>query len=338
MCGIAGVIRWEEEPIDADVLGMLLVGNEHRGNDASGIVIQQEDGGINTLKNDEQAWKFVSTRAYKDFIEEHLLPTSRAVLLHARAATGSASPRDNKNNHPLFAGHSAVIHNGVIRNDDDLFKRYNLKREAETDTDIIRAIIDDKGLNEEAIKRIAQCAGSGAIAAVHPAYKDTLLLIRSGNPLVLADTGDFWYFSSEKNTLHKALRAPYESRGAWFGRQKPDAGFSNFPQHTAWIIGPNGVETHAECHICTGDYHEPWRRVYDEYAERQEKWNRIARPASETGKMKPAWCVRCKRVWQIPDNAISYSSYTCPARLGGCGQALWMPLTQDLESVKERVN
>lgn len=310
---------------------MLLVGNEHRGNDASGLVVQQANGSLSVLKKDIPGWKLVLSQEYEDFIKAHLHEDSRSVLVHARGAS-QGNPRDNNNNHPMFAGLSAIVHNGVIRNDNELFNRFKLERKAETDSDIIRAIVDEHGITEKAIREISSGLGSGAIAAVHPKFPNKLMLIRSGNPLTLASNEDFFFFSSEKQTLHKACRPYIERMGMWFQAQKPNVDFTNMANNTGWIIGLKGLESHTKCEICMGDYHEPWRKTYDEYAKRQEKWDNLAKPRAVVPgtdqKMKTAWCYKCKRDWAIPHDAI-YSQYTCDAGNGGCGQCLWQPPSKE---------
>lgn len=269
-------------------------------------------------------WRLVTSKEYEQFIKDYLRPDSRSVLIHARGAS-QGNPRDNKNNHPMFAGCSAIIHNGVIRNDDKLFEILHLERKAATDSDIIRAIVDKYGLTKEAIKFLARASGSGAIAGVHPEFRDKLLLVRSGNPLTLASNEDFFFFSSEKTTLHKACRPFVMRMGMWFQAQRPDVDFANMANNTAWIIGPKGLEAHVECQICQGDYTEPWRRTYEEYSKRQEKWDDRMKPAaSSDGKMKPAYCYKCDREWLIPVNGI-FSQYTCDTGNGGCGSSLWQP-------------
>jgi asparagine synthetase B (glutamine-hydrolysing) len=256
------------------------------------------------------------------------------VLVHARGAS-RGNPRDNKNNHPIHAGLSAVIHNGTLKNSDEMFDKMKLERKAEPDTDIARAIFDKWGFSKEAIKMLNRASGSGAIAAVHPEFPDKLMLIRSGNPLTLASNEDFFFFSSEKTTLHKACRPFVMRRGMWFQAQRPDVDFANMANDTAWLIGPKGLELHAECKICRGEYQEPWRRTYEEYEKRQEKWSNLAKPPaiSKDGKMemKPAYCWKCDRDWMIPINAI-YSQYTCDSANGGCGQSLWQP--RDLSKIR----
>lgn len=345
MCGIAGIVKWGDKPIDEVTLGILLVGNEHRGNDASGLCIQQADGKLNVIKADKPGWQLIATKEYKEFIKEHLRPDSKATIVHARGAS-QGTPRSNVNNHPMYAGVSAVIHNGVIRNDDHLFRTLGLERKAETDSDVLRAIVDKFGITREGIKHLAMASGSGAIAGFHPGYPGKLLLARSGNPLTLASNDDFFYFSSEKDTLHKACRLFVERKGMWFHEQRPNVAFADMPQNTAWIIGLKGLEEHYECRICVGEYKEPWRRTYKCYRERQTKWDNMARtsstkPASVDGATKSAWCYHCKMIWMIPKEA-EYGEYTCNPKFNGCGGILWKPpmtpLMNSEDEGKGRVN
>src|SRR5690348_7450697 len=107
MCGIAGIRRFGSEPITEEQVALLLMAMEHRGNDATGILAQQPDGSVATAKEDVPAWKFCSGATFENFIGEHLKPDTICVLLHTRAAT-QGSPRDMKNNHPLFNGKVGV--------------------------------------------------------------------------------------------------------------------------------------------------------------------------------------------------------------------------------------
>src|SRR5258708_27197758 len=120
MCGIAGIYKFGKEPITEEMISLFLTGNEHRGNDATGIALMQEDGKVVIVKRDIPAWKFVTSEEYRSFTKENLLPTTVIALLHTRGAS-SGSPRVYENNHPMYMGKTAVIHNGSLRNNDHLF-------------------------------------------------------------------------------------------------------------------------------------------------------------------------------------------------------------------------
>lgn len=236
MCGICGVRRFGPEPIDPNVFTVMLLDNEHRGNMATGIATQQLDGSVQVLKEDSPAWTFVKRPQYKAFLEANFREDTVAVLGHTRLSTkGSAT--FNKNNHPIFDDETAVIHNGVLNNDDFLFKDMKLERVAETDTDIIRAIVTEHGVTPRAITELNRISGSAAIAVVSTRYPGKLLLARSGSPLELATTNDHLVWSSERNSIHKALRPYYQRFGFYMRRARVDAGFMPMSNNEAYIIG-----------------------------------------------------------------------------------------------------
>src|SRR5690348_4815975 len=215
MCGIAGIYKYSKVPIKEEQIASLLVGNEHRGNDATGMAILQQDGKVEVLKKDIPAWQFVTCDDYIKFITNNLLDTTRAVILHARGAS-QGNPRELVNNHPLFAGKSAVIHNGMIKNDHLLFPALGLKREADTDSDILRAILDKYGFCDKAYTTLEKIKGSVAGAAFSMDAPGKMLIFRSGSPMTLASTEDFLFFSSEKKTIHAAAKPIVERFGIPF--------------------------------------------------------------------------------------------------------------------------
>jgi asparagine synthetase B (glutamine-hydrolysing) len=333
MCGIAGIIKFGDKVITEEMISVALCGNEHRGNDASGIMLQQADGSIDLFKRDVPGWTLVKEKEYGDWIEEKLTETTRGAFVHARGAS-KGNPRDNNNNHPMFAGQAAIIHNGVIRNDDQIFKDMKLERKAETDSDAIRAIVDKHGITKDAVEALGKCFGSGAICAIHPRFPGKVLIVRSGNPLNIAHDKDFLYFSSEKDTLHKFTRPWIKRFGIWAQENRPDVAFSRMADDSAWIMGFGGLEYHGLCKINAGSYAEPWRKTYEEYETRSKKWDDKKNPPGVTIKpkpittevpagMKPAACV-CGKQWVIPFKDL-FSNYTCNQKRGGCGKVLHDP-------------
>lgn len=310
------------------MIALLLTGNEHRGNDATGMAFLQADGTVSILKKDIPAWQFVSSKEYEDFIAEWLDIDTRAVILHARGAS-QGNPRINDNNHPMYAGNTAVIHNGSIQNDHTLFAGLQLERKAETDSDILRAILDKYGFTDEAYKVLNRINGSIAGAALSHKYPDKMLLFRSGSPMTLASTNDHLMFSSLKTTLHAAAKPVVQRFGIPFQVQKPDLAFSLMPNHTLWILGPNGLEGHREFKTLNGRYQEPIRRVYKEYKERSEKWDRAARPkiiypsvsSKNDESVDLAWCEKCEKEWVVPKGKGPKGFY-CNKKKGGCGNEL----------------
>lgn len=263
------------EPIDIQALQTLGVSLESRGSDACGVVLADSTGKVSILKEDEQPWKFLSSKAFLEFIEAEYTDKTVIALVHTRFAT-KGNPRDNKNNHPLYSGKTAVIHNGVISNDDYLFRDMKMERKAETDSDVIRAILDVEGFTKKGIRELCRMSGSAAIAAVNPDYPNMLLLGRSGSPIVTAECGDFFAFASEKQGLHRAFRPVIQRWGMKFQEQRYDIGFSTMPDDSIQLLEltKGDVVWHDRFHTILGDYRVPnYEPVRGTFCARQESWD-----------------------------------------------------------------
>lgn len=194
------------------------------------------DGSVQVYKDDEPASRVVMDGKFNRFLEENLREDTLCVIGHTRAATKGLTIYP-KNNHPMWDETTAVVHNGMIHNDDWLFKDLKLDRVADTDSDIFRAILSKDGFTVKGINQLNKVSGSAAIAALDTRYPGKLLLARSGNPIVLATTENHLMWSSEKGPIYDALRPFYKRWGIWQRKMKVDAGFMNMPNDTAWLIG-----------------------------------------------------------------------------------------------------
>lgn len=310
MCGIAGIRRFGPEPIREEQIRMLLLGNQRRGGQATGIAIQNPKEEIHVFKSDDIAWQFIIKDEYKDFVAQHLREDTLTVLMHTRAAT-KGDPQQNENNHPVYSGKTAITHNGMIHNDDTLFNNLDLKRTAEVDSDIIRAILDNYGLTMEGVRYLRRMSGSAAIAAVSNDFPGRLLLARSGNPMVLASTPHQLLWSSEKTPLHHALR-PFVSRfGLYMQPQRVDVAWQTLKNDSAFVFSEEkgGLEWHDEFKIAY-NYTAPNYEVHRTFKFARNKWYADAKcdivqcpsckdfiPLKEEQKYTPLWnlqCLRCK--------------------------------------------
>lgn len=272
MCGIGGVKRFGRDLITPYHITSLAIGLANRGLDATGIALA-DDEDIHVLKNDVPAWKFVGSAAFKKFLRIYLTKDTHTILVHTRAASaGKGTPRKVYNNHPMFDGETAIIHNGFIHNDDDIFKSLGkVKRYAETDSDAIRAIVAVHGMNKKGIRELNKLNGSVASAIISKKEPRRLLLLRSGNPLVLGHLGDMLFFASEKRAIHQATRPYRKWRNFAFQMGTSKIEFSPFPVDSAQLIGEEGLEWHgvfnssAVNYTSTGKTH--W--THESYASRQ---------------------------------------------------------------------
>lgn len=274
MCGIAGIRRFGDTPITVDQIRLLLIGNEPRGIQATGLAFQQADGSVQVYKDDEPAWKFVSDKGFLEFVEANLKQDTVSFLGHTRLAT-QGSPRKNANNHPMWKGKTALVHNGCISGDHREFTAEKWDRSAETDSDILRAALDEKGFTKEALTWMNRLSGSAAFAAVSTDFPGKLILARSGSPLELAATEDQLLWSSEKGPIHKALR-PFKKRfGIYMRSAKKDVAWIPMNNNSAYIIGNqptdggaladgDWIEWHQEIRIAMS-YREPTRNVHGDF-------------------------------------------------------------------------
>jgi asparagine synthetase B (glutamine-hydrolysing) len=293
MCGIAGILRLTDKPINQEQIKSLLLGIEERGGDATGIAMMT-DGKLTVHKNDAIAWQYLSQKGFKDYIEENLKPTTQSVILHTRAWT-TGSPHINANNHPLHSGKSAIVHNGMISNHTFLFNDMKLKRGAETDSDIIRAIVDKEGLNKKTIRSLNRLSGSCASAILHPDHPKKVMLLRSGSPLVLAHDGDHIMWASTKKALHLAARQWKRRNGIWFQANRAELMFNPMAEESAWILDADEMIAHAEDADWAGPWHDrfascshytaPNYRTHDRYAEKQAR--KAAEAAKDDSKEEP---------------------------------------------------
>jgi predicted glutamine amidotransferase len=256
MCGIAGIRRFGDKPITGEEIVLLLCSIEHRGPHATGVALQQQNGEINIYKQPIPAWDFTLSDEFKEFLKTHLTPKTQTALLHTRWAT-VGNPEDNENNHPMFDGSTAIVHNGGISNHTQLFDQGHYTKSCATDSDIIRAIVANHGITEKGIRELSKMSGSAAIACVRSQQPDRLLLARSGSPLVVAfsEAADKLYWASEAQAINLASRPFRWVRGTWVQDTRVNLAMTSMPNDTAWVYDADGQCLHHEFTTCR--YYKP---------------------------------------------------------------------------------
>lgn len=295
MCGIGGFRRFGNSPILPSMIKLMATELQSRGLDATGVAIQNGNE-IHVCKLPLPAWKFCVTDEFNQFLDENLNDGTDAVLVHARAAT-QGPPKDSRNNHPCFNGETAVVHNGVVHNDSQLFREMNMERVGEVDSDVFRALLDRGGLTRKGIDLVKKVNGSAAIAALSTQYPGKLLLARSGSPLVVCAAAEMMIWASTKQAIHQCYRPIVQKFGINFrlNRLPQDAAFVSLPDHSAWLFDENGLMWHEE--FKTAAYYNPRNyRVHEEWADKQARWN--GRKFADV-----VFCSneKCRRAHTIPD-------------------------------------
>lgn len=235
MCGIAGFhvkdpsIIKKHEGVEIFV-DELLKGIEHRGRHATGFVSVGFDGRVALDKSPVTASDFIKDR-------ERVPEGVRTVLLHTRHWT-KGKPEHTENNHPVVFGTCFAVHNGHINNDDELFKEWDLKRNAEVDSIIIPAAADFHGIgNPDDIKATLEALEGGfATAIINPVHNKGRVVIAKGknSPLYVVDHPSFIVWASEKDVI----------KGAWgkvLGTPPNDKKIEQIAQGTFIIVDDTEV-------------------------------------------------------------------------------------------------
>ena len=267
MCGIAWIAKRGSAPIDRSQLDALLVGNMSRGRDATGLALMDKDGGIQVHKSAMAATGFITSKGYEDFLDKYLEGCQIAILHTRLMTTGHWSKHEN--NHPLQGEHVALVHNGMIGNYKEMFQTTGLEAKCETDSDILRAVVDVDGLSHLAIRNLSKVSGSAAIAVVDNRHPGQLLLGRSGNPLEIALTDDFAYGSSTRQPIYVANKQWRKDWGMYCGSNNSKLAWTVMPDNTACLIDLNkdGLQWHQEFKTSpyTTSYHHYNQADWDQW-------------------------------------------------------------------------
>ncbi len=194
MCGIAAILLApRERPAQMwaairESFTINLLCNEERGKAATGLALIQANGQIKVQKMALPASQFVRTPAYQELLAG-LGPQTTLLLGHTRHPT-KGDPANNGNNHPLQAGPVIGIHNGHIRNDDDLFAHYGYPRQAQVDSEVIFRLLEGLPPPRQAGPYLAaahpqlkQLQGDFTFLACDRRTPEKLLVVRHGCPL-----------------------------------------------------------------------------------------------------------------------------------------------------------
>ncbi|MBK5967354.1 glucosamine--fructose-6-phosphate aminotransferase [Thiorhodovibrio litoralis] len=191
----------------------VLLANEERGREATGVAAFWPDGSHNILKLPVCASEFVASQEFADFMNSWDLSTC-TLLGHTRKPTkGSVWNPDN--NQPIRVGQTVGIHNGTIHNDNFLFDTQNLERKAEVDSEIIFSMLntieDISRMDSEtisAIQRVSrELTGYFTTLSVQLEKPHQVLVMKYNNPVSFHYSRSLqaYFFSSRYVFLRKAF-------------------------------------------------------------------------------------------------------------------------------------
>ena len=159
----------------------------------------RRDGTYSLFKRPGPAAKLVMEEKYSKVIGR-LDNGTTCILGHTRWKT-RGTESNSLNNQPIRAGAVIGTHNGTILNADRLFKRYRLRRTAETDSEFIFRLADKKESIEDFEVCIRDVRGGMSTVFTRMSAPATVFVIKGNKPLTL------WY--------HKDFRTVFYSSEEW---------------------------------------------------------------------------------------------------------------------------
>ena len=181
MCGIGGIYSYGAQ-VDSGALSVLWSEMAERGEHACGFAVKwSNDDDLQVVK--QQGSSLDNLHQLGNFCAS---PATQFVMLHTRFTT-QGSAENNGNNHPVLGHGMVVTHNGVLYNDDKIFKSLGVQRKHDVDTEAINGALRRKAPKYT----IENIQGSMSIAWVDLYNTDIVHLMPNGdNPLVIARLTD----------------------------------------------------------------------------------------------------------------------------------------------------
>ncbi len=195
MCGIVGYVGPQDAvPLLVDGLKRL----EYRGYDSGGIALHTSEGIVFR--------KCVGrlTELERDLDARPV--TGRPGIGHTRWATHGEPSVRNSHPHLDGSGRIAVVHNGIIENDQELREQLQAQGHtflSETDTEVIphlieQALKDGAASPEAAIAQaLKQARGAYALGILFADQPDTVYAARLGSPLIVGLGADAHFIASD---------------------------------------------------------------------------------------------------------------------------------------------
>lgn len=225
----------------------------YRGYDSSGIAIN----GLNGLERRRAKGK---VNNLEDVIES--LPISGTTgIAHTRWATHGMPTK--RNAHPHMTERVAVVHNGIIENHAEL--RCELEEKgytfsSDTDSETIPLLIThflDEGDDEQSalLHAVDKLEGSYAIVAIFDNNQNELFAAKKGSPLIIGQSDDASYLSSDANAFNGVDRLSHMK----------DGDIANVTSTTVCITNSKGIVVNREKKVQSFSYSKSEKNGYRHY-------------------------------------------------------------------------
>lgn len=213
MCGIFGLIQKEQQNNSGKLFRTLCLLSESRGKEAAGFA-RYEKNGIKVFKTPFPASDMVKTDAFRDEILRNKTSDRRTFIAigHSRLVTNGYE-QYAVNNQPVVKNGFAIIHNGIIVNQKELWEKYGKNSKiSDLDSELIPTILNyhlergkELGFSFEVL--FSDIYGMTNIAMITEKFKNLFLATNNGSIYYLDDLSNgFFVFASERFILEKLIK------------------------------------------------------------------------------------------------------------------------------------
>lgn len=187
MCGIFGAIA--DITVNKKSLQLLAEHAMQRGRDSSGFIYEQ--GGTCHVKRADYN--------VKSLLAEAKPYSSSFVFGHSRLITNGLA-----DNQPVVRNDVLVLHNGIIVNDDEIWKSLKTERYLKVDTEIIAAITE---LHIEAGNNLG-CLASAVLERCRGSISTVVVLPKLGKAVLFSNNGSLYFGSNEEGSYFSSESYP----------------------------------------------------------------------------------------------------------------------------------
>jgi glucosamine--fructose-6-phosphate aminotransferase (isomerizing) len=191
MCGIFGVFA-DDPAVELDLFDRLGMLSERRGRDSSGILYYANNR-YHAIKADLNIGKLIRVEK---------IEKQRFIIGHSRLITNGQA-----DNQPVIRDGLAIIHNGIITNDEEYWQKsprsriYSIDTEAILDV-AIQSLADGSHISDLYPNVSSKCLGSFSCAVIFPQHAKLVLMSNTGS-LYIGKTKDknnnkYFAFASER--------------------------------------------------------------------------------------------------------------------------------------------
>jgi predicted glutamine amidotransferase len=215
MCGILGFYIPTHKTLDNDTAQTLLTRlfqfSETRGKEAAGLAMASDDK-IMLIREALSASKMVALPSFREEVRSFLQNSEGdapiSAIGHARLATNGWQDKIS-NNQPVSRDGIVLIHNGIVVNDQELWRTLGLTPETELDSEIIAAciasaMVGGSSPDAGAAEFFSRIEGNASIAFV--TTQDNILYLATNNASIYySHSEDILVFASERLILEQTL-------------------------------------------------------------------------------------------------------------------------------------